>query len=74
MVERCQHLRFPLEAGEAFGVVDKGVRENLQGDIAVELGVTSPVHLAHAAHPDLGGDLIQPEARADFHCHENEEL
>ena len=30
MVERCEHLRFPLEAGESIGVQSETVGENLQ--------------------------------------------
>ena len=39
MVEGRQDLRFPLEPGQAIRVGGEGVRRNLQGDIAVELGV-----------------------------------
>ena len=40
MIERGQHLRFPLEACQPLGVVDEGFRKDLQRNIAVELGVT----------------------------------
>ncbi len=61
MVERGQHLRFALETREALRVVHEGVRENLQGDIAVELGVPRLVHLAHAARADGGEDFVGAE-------------
>ena len=49
VVERGQHLRFPLEPGQPLRVVHEGVGEDLQGDITVELGVTGLVDLAHPA-------------------------
>jgi hypothetical protein len=46
MVQRRQHLRFPREAGEALGVLGEEVRQDREGDVAIELpvarAVTSP--------------------------------
>ena len=33
--------------------------------VPVELGVSRPIHLAHAAFADLGGDRVRAEAGAD---------
>ena len=54
MVERRQHLRFALEPGQALRVVGEEVRENLDGDVAVQLGVACPIDLAHAVEPRRG--------------------
>ena len=71
VVQRRQHLRFPLEAGQPLGVVDEGVGEDLQRDIAVELGVAGLVHLAHAAYPELFADNVLPEPGTRRQRHEN---
>ena len=52
-----------LVAGERLG-------EDLQGDLAVELGIGGLIDLAHAAFADLGGDGIGAEAGADGQGHE----
>ncbi len=39
-------------------------RQHLDGDRALELGVAGFVHLAHAASPEGGDDLIRAEAGA----------
>ena len=40
VVERSEHLGFAFEAGEAFGVAGERVRENLDGHLAPERGVS----------------------------------
>jgi hypothetical protein len=35
MVERDQHLTFPLETGHARGVLREGRRQNLEGEVAI---------------------------------------
>ena len=64
MVERGQDLGFKLEPRQPVGVVCEGVRQNLQGHIAAELGIGGAIHLAHAAFADLGGDGIRAEGGA----------
>ena len=69
MVEGRQHLRFTLEAGQPLGVVDEGVGEDLQRDIAVEFGVTGLVHFARAACADGGEDFVGAEGGAYLKSH-----
>ena len=57
-----EDLRLPREPGEAIWISRAGVREDLQRDLAVELGVSRLPHLAHAAFPEEGGDVVVPEA------------
>ena len=52
MVQAGQDLRLPLESGEAIRVVRKGLRQDLQSDLAVELGVGGQPDLPHAAFPE----------------------
>ena len=65
MIERRERLGFarePREAREAIGVVGEQVRQDFERNLAIELRLTCPVHLAHATFADLGGDLIRTEA------------
>ena len=62
-------MRFPLEPGEPIRVRGKGVGENLQRDIATQLCVGGAIDLAHAAGPDLGGDVVMAESGADGQGH-----
>ena len=39
MIERREHLRFPLQAGESIGIVGEVIRQHLQRDISQELRV-----------------------------------
>ena len=64
MVERGEHLRFALEPGESFGVAGEGVRQDLDRDVAIQLGIARAIHLAHAAGPHGGEDLVRAEADA----------
>ena len=70
VVERRQHLRFPLEPGQPLGVMHEGVGQDLQGDITVELRVPRFVDLPHAARTDGGEDLVDAERAADFQGHD----
>jgi len=58
MIHRCQHLCFALEASQAAGILRENVRQNLDGDLAIQLGVGCPPDFAHAALAELGCDAI----------------
>jgi len=45
VVERCQELRLALEAGQVIGIVRNGIREDLEGDLALQPGVPRTVDL-----------------------------
>ena len=51
VVEAGEDLRLPLEPGEPVWVSRERIREDLQRDLAVELGVGGLPDLAHAAFP-----------------------
>ena len=57
-------MRFTLKAGQAISISGKGIREDLQSDVALQLGVTGAIHLTHTARTNGAGDLIRPEFRA----------
>ena len=53
----------------SFWIVRDGVRQDLQRHVPVELGVSGPIHFAHAAFADLGGDVVVAESGADGERH-----
>ena len=62
VVEAGQHLRFPLEPRKSIRIIGEGVRQNLQGDLAVELGVGGLPDLPHPAFANEGGHVVAPYA------------
>ena len=64
MIERGEVLRLSLESSQTFGVVGEGVGQDLQRDVAMQLGVAGAIDLAHAAGTDGGLDLIRSESCA----------
>ena len=68
MIQRGQHQGFASEARHAIGILSEGFRQNLDSDVAVELGVDGPPHLAHAALAELGGDPVMGNGAAGIHC------
>ena len=69
MVQRGEDLGFALEARQPVGIGRERLGEHLQRHVPVELGVAGLIHLTHAAFADLGGDLVDAEARAGTECH-----
>ena len=49
MVERRQRFGFALEARQTFGILREGLRQDLDGHLAIETGIAGAIHLAHAA-------------------------
>ena len=64
MIERGEDFRFALEAREPLGIGGDGRGQHLDRDGPLQVGVGGPVHLAHPAHADLGGDFIEAETGA----------
>ena len=64
VVQGGENLCLPLKAGEAFWIGGKGVWQDLERHVAVELGVTGLVDLAHAACADGGEDFVGAEGGA----------
>jgi hypothetical protein len=69
MIERREHARLSLKPRQPVGIGGKRVREDLQRDIAAELGVASPVHLAHATGANDATHLIRTETCAGRQLH-----
>ena len=58
MVEAGEDLRLPREPGQAVRVSGEGVGEDLQGNLAAQLGVGGLPDLAHPALADEGSDVV----------------
>jgi hypothetical protein len=69
VIELREHLRFALEARESLGVVRERVGEDLDRDVAVELGVVGAIDLAHPAFAQQRDDLIRAELRSGAERH-----
>jgi hypothetical protein len=58
MIQGRKRASFPLESGGSIVVVAEGFRQQLDRDAASKLGVGGLIHLAHAARPEVAGDLV----------------
>jgi hypothetical protein len=65
VVERGEQLRLAFEACQALGVLGQLGWQQLDRDVAAEVGVGGAVHLARAASADHGGDAVVSERLAD---------
>ena len=64
MIQRGEDLGLARETRQAIGVVRERLRQDLDRDIAVQLGVARPEHLPHAALADRRGDFVDAESGA----------
>ena len=64
MVQRGEDFRFALKPREPIVIRRERRRQNLDGDLTLQLRVGRPIHLPHAAFADLGGDFVDAEAGA----------
>ena len=69
IVQRGNHTRFVLEALPRFRIIRERAAEDLDGDRAIEPGVTRAVDLAHAARAKRGDDLVRTKARTWIERH-----
>jgi len=58
MIQRGQDLSLPLEPGQPLSILREPLRENLDGDFALQSGVVGSAHLSHAAFAQLRRDLV----------------
>jgi len=64
MVERREDVGLALEPGEALGVAGEGIGEQLEGDVAPELGIPRAIHLTHPTRAEQADDLVRTESGA----------
>ena len=54
-----------LECSVVVPIPGKGLRQDLDRHLAVQLGVSGTVHLSHATFTDLCDDLVMGDGRVD---------
>src|SRR6187551_1409293 len=64
MIQRREHFRFALKPREPIRVGRERGGQNLDGDLAFELGVRRAVDLTHSAFADERSDFVSAEASA----------
>ncbi len=57
-------LRFAFEPCQGARIVRQRLGQDLDGDIAIQLGVAGAVDLAHATFAELADDFVGAETRA----------
>src|SRR5262249_9496665 len=68
-IERRDHLGFMLESLEAVRIGREFIRQDLDGDFALELRVARPVDLSHAAFTEKADDFMRTELSSDLYGH-----
>jgi len=63
MIQRGQDPGFPFEPGYTQGIPSKCLEQDLECDIAVQLGVMGTVNLTHPAFTELGFDSVMGNCR-----------
>jgi hypothetical protein len=69
MIERGQDLRLAFEACEPVGIEHESFGQDFQRDVAIELRVSRPINLTHAARAERGNDFVRPESSAGCKRH-----
>ena len=65
MVQSRKAPRLLLEPGQTVCIVGEFRRQNLEGDVPAQLGVSGAIHLTHPARSDVANDLVHAVARTD---------
>ena len=72
VIQRGEDFRFALKPCHSFRVSNEGLRQDLDGNVAIEPCVARPIYFAHSASPEGGENLVRTEARAIGQGHESE--
>ena len=64
MVQRGEGLRFALESSEALRIVRECLGQDLDRNVAIQLGIARSIDFAHAPAADEIGQLKDAEAGA----------
>jgi hypothetical protein len=65
MIDRREHLGFPIEPGEALRIPGELRWQRFDRDITIEPGIAGTIHLAHPAFAKLGDHGVRADATAD---------
>ncbi len=64
MVQSGEGAGLPVETGEPCWILGEGLGQDLDGDLAAQAWITSPVDLAHTPGSQRSQDLVGAELRA----------
>ena len=67
VIERSKNLGLALESQHAAGITREQVRQDLQCDVAFELGIPRPVYLAHPSRANRRKNLVGSELGSRRH-------
>jgi hypothetical protein len=70
MLQSPDSAGLPFESAQACRIPAQLARENLDGNVSIELGIARPVHLAHSARPDETEDFETPQAISSLQRHD----
>ena len=70
MIQRREHFRLALKAGDAIGILRDGVRQALDGYFALEFHVSRAIDDAHAAGTEASRDLVGTDGRPGSDRHQ----
>jgi hypothetical protein len=65
MIERCQNLRFTLEASHPFLIASECRKDQLERDFTTQPGIGGAINFAHSTRAQARGDLEVRELRSD---------
>ena len=71
MIERRENLGFAFEPREAIGIQFKGARQDLERDIAIQLGVARAKYLTHAAFAQAAENSVRSDVLTLIKRHES---
>ena len=69
VVQAGKHLRFSLKPSQAIRISGKGLGQDLERHLAIQLGISGLIDLAHATLADEGGHVVVAESGADGKGH-----
>ena len=69
MIQVGENLGFELEPVEAIWIVCERLGEDLNRDLAVQLGIGGLIDLSHAPLADEGGHVVMADSGADCEGH-----
>jgi hypothetical protein len=64
MIEGREYVCLAFEASQAIRMSREQIRQDLEGNVAMQLRIARPVNFAHAACPERADDLIRTEHRS----------
>ncbi len=64
MVESGEHPRLALESNQPIGIPCEDLRQYFDGDVALEFGITRPIHLAHTTDAEQRLDPVRAQSLA----------